>query len=424
MSCSKENAWEPKTEQEKNIKLINCNFWSKIPYNLNAKAFIEEDSEGYINKFYTVFKSKDEKDFEENFRFFYKAIFNARKNDSINLSGSHMYYFANENNVVENITNKKCIDIKSNCVIVAAFERTGGPEFLKVDGSNSMIESSVTFKNSKNSDKLQCLKWNYNEINNIWESKMIDCGIGINKETGKPVVVDVFTNSATSNKIMLDKLCKNYENLNDVIIENGEEIPCGLFTDSENGEVFAYQVIDKLKAKEGFIKELYATNIFAEEINADFIKVKKDLSVMGNTDINGNLSVNDTATFNNNIQLNKIEVAGNNCAKNGTIARDFKGAILACESGFWRKSNKERQDAEIYKLDPELWPNSIGCYTSNNVAVTGNFYAYKDSNVTYLVGASHQIYFNSNGVIYSGGYGSCSIGTKMIDLIKDGLTTN
>lgn len=98
--------------------------------------------------------------------------------------------------------------------------------------------------------------------------------------------------------------------------------------------------------------------------------------------------------------------------------------VLGCQSGVWKSSDGVKQEAEIYGLDPALWPDSIGCFTGASQGVTANFYSYSSGIVTYLVGASHQIYFNASGVIYSGAYGLCSVGRTMASLIDAGLTTN
>ena len=87
-------------------------------------------------------------------------------------------------------------------------------------------------------------------------------------------------------------------------------------------------------------------------------------------------------------------------------------------------SGQVKQEAEIYGLNPALWPDSIGCFTGASQGATANFYSYSSGVITYLVGASHKIYFNASGVIYSGGYGACSVGQTMVNLISAGLTTN
>jgi hypothetical protein len=90
----------------------------------------------------------------------------------------------------------------------------------------------------------------------------------------------------------------------------------------------------------------------------------------------------------------------------------------------WKSSGAVKLEAEIFGLNPALWPDSIGCFTGTSQGVSANFYSYSSGVVTYLVGASHQIYFNSSGVIYSGAYGACAAGQTMSNLIAAGLTTN
>ncbi|WP_395185365.1 hypothetical protein PAE975_6155 (plasmid) [Pseudomonas aeruginosa] len=152
--------------------------------------------------------------------------------------------------------------------------------------------------------------------------------------------------------------------------------------------------------------------------------------VVGTTTLNGALTANTTSRFNGAadfreiVKLNKVVTEGTACSDTGAIARNSAGLTLSCQSGVWTSTDGVKQEAEIYGLDPALWPDSIGCFTGASQGVTANFYSYSSGVVTYLVGASHQIYFNASGVIYSGAYGLCSVGRTMASLINAGLTTN
>lgn len=108
-------------------------------------------------------------------------------------------------------------------------------------------------------------------------------------------------------------------------------------------------------------------------------------------------------------------------------------AIADCQSGstfaglLWKKAQGfPRGEAEIYGLPSDEWPDSFSCF-SNGSGVLANIYSYRASNtsVTYLIGASHQVYVNSStGAITSGGYGDCSVGVTIRSLITSGRTTH
>lgn len=46
-SCGTTKSWVPVLENEKNIQLIPCNFWNKIPYEFKVRANINVDSRIY-----------------------------------------------------------------------------------------------------------------------------------------------------------------------------------------------------------------------------------------------------------------------------------------------------------------------------------------------------------------------------------------
>lgn len=334
-SCGKQNGWEPVLEKENSTALLPCNFWQKIPYDLDTKFTITQDSEGFIKNFTLIFKPRNDLDFSTNYRFYKKAINSANVKDSTNITGSHHYFFAAASDPTTKINNKDCLELKSECTLIAKYSRDGGNEYLRVDGTNTMINSAIAFKESKIDSKLRCLKWEQNTISNTWESKMVDCGIGIHSETNSPVAVDIATNSSTNQRVMLDRLCPIYSQNADSIIDTGQTSPCGMLPLEEQGALVTYQVVDTISATKGLIKNLYTSSIFSDEINTNFMNVKNDLAVLGNAEIEGTLTAKGTAQFDNNINLTKVETIGNVCSPNGLISRDSKGSILSCKLGVW-----------------------------------------------------------------------------------------
>lgn len=386
-TCGGTTNWVPVLAEENKTQLIPCNLWAKIPYNFNAKAKITADTKGYIKSFRVIFQAKSPEAFSQNFRYYNKAIMSAKAKDSMNITGGHQFYFASLSDPTTKLTNSECIALKNNCTVVAAYDREGGNEYLRVDGTNSVIGSSVTFKNSKDSDKLHCLKWVQDTASGSWSSSTVDCGIGIHKVTGSPVAVDIAAGSSTNGRVLLDRLCPVYSNSSDGFVDSSQTAPCGMQPLSDAGAVVAYQVVDNVSARKGLINRLYTNTIFSNQINTNYMQVKNDLSVLGNTAMEGNLgvrgttslngslgvngptslnsslgvngaanlnnnltvqgitslnnnvSVKGTASFDRNINLSEVEVEGASCSPSGSVARNTQGAILSCVSGFWTNSS-------------------------------------------------------------------------------------
>lgn len=334
-TCGNEKSWVPVLSKEKSTQLIPCKFWSRIPYDFITKAKITPDEEGFIKNYKVIFQPKSNKDFSENFRYYNRAKLAANANDSLNVTGGHQFYFAALSDPETKITNNECLMLKADCTLVATYDREGGNEYLRVDGTNSMLGSAVAFKESKGHDRLRCIKWIKNTSSNTWESKTVDCGIGIHTETGAPVAVDIAVNSSTNQRVMLNRLCPVFTNSTDSIIESGQKAPCGIFPQNDSGIEVAYQVIDTMSTTKGLIKTLYTDTIFSNEINTNYMNVKKDLTVFGNTRMDGTLNVKGLAQFDNNINLTKVETEGTTCSPNGLLSRNASGLILSCEAGIW-----------------------------------------------------------------------------------------
>jgi cytoskeletal protein CcmA (bactofilin family) len=340
-SCGTTKSWVPVLETEKNTQLIPCNFWSQIPYGFNVRAKINTDTTGYVKNFTVTFQPKSTDDFAKNFRFYNKAKMTANSNDSLNITGGHHFYFATLADPANRVSVTQCLALKADCVLVASYDREGGYEYLRVDGSNSMLNSTVTFKESKNSSKQQCFKWSKSTAG-AWTNSQVDCGIGIYTKTGYPLSVDVAVKDTTQNRIMLDKECGVYGRNNNLVEEKSKS-PCGILRTDSGTDI--YQVVDITSAKTGYIQTLYTSSIISNDINTQYETVMKDLTVNGKTflndtltvnatlnvsgDINGksNVNINGTGTFGGNVNAvgaitanqNITSVAGNINATSGTV---------------------------------------------------------------------------------------------------------
>lgn len=322
-SCGTSKSWVPVLESEKNTQLIPCNFWTKIPYEFNVRASINVDPTGYIKKFIVTFQSKNNEDFAKNFRFYNKAKMTANANDSLNVTGGHHFYFATLADTATRVSVTKCLALKTDCVLVAVYDREGGYEYLRVDGENSILNATITFKESKNSSKLQCFKW-FKSNAGVWSNSQVNCGMGIYAKTGHPVSVDVAVANTTQSRVLLDKNCNVY-GLTGHIVEEKSTSPCGILRTDSGDEI--YQVVDIVSAKSGYIQTLYNSDIISNKINTQYADIMKDLTVTGKTFLNDTLTVNAIANINNTLNVSGNINSQSNLNINGNGG--FGGSVVA-----------------------------------------------------------------------------------------------
>jgi len=322
-SCGTSKSWVPVLESEKNTQLIPCNFWTKIPYEFNVRANINVDPTGYIKKFIVTFQSKNNEDFAKNFRFYNKAKMTANANDSLNVTGGHHFYFATLADTATRVSVTKCLALKTDCVLVAVYDREGGYEYLRVDGENSILNATITFKESKNSSKLQCFKW-FKSNAGVWSNSQVNCGMGIYAKTGHPVSVDVAVANTTQSRVLLDKNCNVY-GLTGHIVEEKSTSPCGILRTDSGDEI--YQVVDIVSAKSGYIQTLYNSDIISNKINTQYAEIMKDLTVTGKTFLNDTLTVNAMANINNTLNVSGNINSQSNLNINGNGG--FGGSVVA-----------------------------------------------------------------------------------------------
>lgn len=331
-TCGTTKGWSPILETEKNTQLIPCNFWDKVPYGFNARAKIEADSTGYVKKFFVTFQAKNNEDFLNNFRFYNKAKMTANSTDSLNVTGGHHFYFATLADINDRVPMTKCVQLKSDCVLVGIYDREGGYEYLRVDGDNSILNATITFKESKNSPKKQCFKW-FKSTAGVWSNSQVNCGMGIYAKTGHPISVDVAVANTTQARVLLDKNCNVY-GLNGHVVEEKSTSPCGILRTDTGDEI--YQVVDVVSAKDGYIQTLYNSDIISNKINTQYADIMKDLTVNGKTFLNDTLTVNAIANINNTLNVkgninsqSNLNVNGNGSFGGGISAN---GAIVAGQS--------------------------------------------------------------------------------------------
>ena len=352
--CGVTNGWNPVTDKftdaaeiakmEKS-SLVPCNMWSeKSPWNaLTEVEVVEFDNK--VTGVNLFIKQKNDAMFEENFTYLRQAVTEMKEKDSKKIAGLHYYSFVDDVDRNTPISAVKCSKLKSKCLIKASFssESTGSEELL-VNGSNSMINSAITFKPDRDSPSLNCLRWKFDESGN-YTSSDVKCGIGVydtaSTETNKKV--DVVINSMTSKSMYLDKTCNQYEyNYGNQTLEITGSSPCGIY-EADGSVIQAVQkmytrnlIAQKIKARDLFVSSLDVKEAFTI---METVTARGDVKVDGKTTINQGLTVEKGARFNENLEIKKTlnvygdtnvqAVAAENIySANNMSAKTFKGDFL------------------------------------------------------------------------------------------------
>ena len=378
-SCGK-GEWIP-LNNKKSLKLVNCNLMNKMVYPLNIKIKIKSDTEGFVSGTTIDYNFKTNKDFDKLFSSFNNAFLYEKTKIKSLKSGTAFFSY------IEESTNKtisllKCKNLKKKCLFRSEIYKPATGEYLKIDGSNSIIKENIKFKTAKNKDPLKCINWTKNN-NGDWTKRLdANCGIGFYKTT--PITITTNTKEGVFKSIKLDKLCNVYDFSNLKIAPRLKKEPCGITKDG----LELIQLIpninatkgyfNKIDSNEAFLKNLEIDDIISKKINAEYFSLNKtfyseittfanektninnklltvnanntflnkqivtkglfvgtalnSLTMMGNTELNNttitNL-VNNNIEVYNSVKLNKISNKNSKC-NNGEISRTKDGLILTC----------------------------------------------------------------------------------------------
>ncbi|EKO3892291.1 hypothetical protein P0F32_003488 [Vibrio metschnikovii] len=291
--------WNPAISTENQTKLISCNLWgSRRNFGETIKAELREDSLGFIQGFDLLISFDDIANFKKYFRDIKYSLNQISVNPSQEISGIYVNSLVSASNGVD-ISSYECINDPLDCAIKLSLERSGGNEYIRADGGNSMIGEHLTFIESKGESPLKCVKWNNTKKDGsgIWTRELdSDCGIGIYEDT--PVMVEVAADSGTFKHVLLDKECVVYQWNGSTVKDLGETSPCGMFN-GVDGEI--YQIVDntisnvavmneayinELNAETGKIKDLTVSvakidQIITPILNAEFVYISNQLQVSG-----------------------------------------------------------------------------------------------------------------------------------------------
>lgn len=350
-TCGAADGWVPAIAKETKRNLIPCLLWSnsKIPFGFNATSQLLTDTDGFVTDVYVLISFPSTQSFNTNLQYLAKAINNARSNDSIHKTGRHIYTFSDKTGKeVSSLLACKALG-SSNCVAKIGYSRNNSYEYLRTDGSNSMLNTNISFKKDKATERMQCNRWHKDAAAGTWTlDATVDCGIGMYKpadstsdeaKAGNEDNVQIVVDYSTQKEIHMDKSCAvfgidyNAAGGSDVIKDLGLREPCGILkkakedkdaTDPLAGDI-VYQLVDRVTAEQGYFKDLYGRKLYIED--SSFIRgdlnvigdavvqgstsVGKDLTIGGTTAIQGDLGVNSDATIaGNTTVLGKLNVEG------------------------------------------------------------------------------------------------------------------
>lgn len=304
-----------------NLNLVSCNLLgtaTTINDTLTANLRIKKGSESLESvSFYLYFEN--EEDFKEGFLDMKKLLIKSKEMDTKNVTGKHSYNLVDmsKSNPSENpLTNQECLEKGISCGYLAEYNSDGlGTEYLDVYGSNSMINTKVTFKTQQGAEEdfriKDCFRFEYEASSSSWVRKDdVDCGIGIDQSKGHSFVeADVY--SASAKRFQLGSMCS--------MNINGEtkEIPCGMMIEEENSSLIAIGALDEIQATTAFVSLLNVVNIQTGNITVDqFLKVN------GITELN-ELTVNSTSNFNEKVTMEGVNnVIEQNLIVNGNTELD------------------------------------------------------------------------------------------------------
>lgn len=340
-SCSG-GTWKPSDATKEKDSIINCNLWeSRRDNGIEISAELGKDSVGLIKDFSLLLSFEDEETFSENFKYMKHGLIEAKAKRNTEDNGVNNFEIVSLSSG-EEMTTMECIDSPTDCAFKLSFNRIGGNEYLKSDGSNSILGEHLTFMEANGDSPLKCVKWNAEEGENPteWDDPSVeeDCGVGIylGKDNGVdpvPVMVDVVADSGTFKNVTLNKNCTlyNWNSTTKEMIDSGQTTPCGMIN---NGSEII-QVVDNTIANVGYISELQAEIVAINTANINTINAikitvdelttntlnTKTLNVL-NLIINGDSTFEGKVTFNQKVTFDEDIIAKQNVNVEGSLIVD------------------------------------------------------------------------------------------------------
>lgn len=329
-SCSGGN-WIPSLSTMNTKNLVDCNLWQqRRGLDLDMSAAFKLDSVGFIQDFDFFLSFNNVEDFNDNFLDYKYALTKSLEKNKKEVSGIHSYELVEKGNSLNKLTSQQCVARTTDCSFKVSFNRSGGAEYMRSDGDNSLINDHLTFIETKDSAPINCLRWKNTKRDGtgVWEEELIEeCGVGIYRNASNPVMVDVLADTGTFKNITLDKSCIVYEWNGSNVVDSSSTSPCGI----TNSGTEIIQVVENTIAKTATVKDIYLekgfiniaetdllsvrvsdiNEIITTEINTEIALISNELNVDGvsilkNSDINGLSDFNSQVSFNSIADFNSL----------------------------------------------------------------------------------------------------------------------
>ena len=360
LNCGLSTGWVPQLSDASTLELIPCNLGQDKYTIYDYQLLTSNNIDGYISSQDIIMRLNSNIDIKEDDIFLkHKQLLTKIKSGQPTLKmGNFQAGFSDFNDLTKDISNKECIALENNCVIKVSWESDGYTESLRLDGTNNMINDTISFSDTYYSDNKQCLLWSYDgdldgdgEEEYTLEPNTVNCGIGIYNKTQTPLIatVDAVVDSVTPMRpIVLDQVCNTYtRDSSGYLIANGTT-ECGLFqdnyTDPSNPSNKIIQVVENFQVDANKDSTLDRT-MFVEDLVVGTLKTTT-LDIIENLVVNGST------------KLNILYV------KDGTVS-EFNDAVTMKILDVLSKTH--------FKSDVTITDNTVsGESTNNGLSVTGD----------------------------------------------------
>lgn len=307
-TCGAGDGWIPVPQKEAKTALIPCGVLAtKTPWDIKPNLYLKyvdtpitpfEESttpsnkivNRYLTDIFLTFSFKDANTLEGKYAELSEMLDKMNKMNRKNGStGKMRYYFSYLDNPTGSANSKgldapvsavACSASLEKCLLVANWSTKSDQENLRIDGMNSMINSSVTFKmgDDQKSNKALCNRFVKTTDENNDEGvpgdfdtdapkspwiyqQNVPCGIGIVTQATtsahapsaeQKYAVNSLSGSSNFKGLTLDQQCNNFElDSNNLIYTVSGKTPCGIIHNDSGGvdQIILYS--NEIQAKEG-----------------------------------------------------------------------------------------------------------------------------------------------------------------------------
>jgi len=398
---------------EKETNLLECGLWKRTSSDFKISAEMKLDDNNYVKSFDLFLGFNSKKSVENNYPEIKRALQGLNISNNQEIAGIHSFGIASLS-TGKDLAFNECMKNVSDCGVKFSINRSGGYEYIRLDGSNSMIKNHLSFIESKGQSPLSCLRWvnTKKDGTGVWKRlEDTDCGIGMYQNEGdpldkQPVMVNVVADTGTFDNVMLDKKCTIFAWNGTNVVDTSEKSPCGytVFTDESdpsNVQTLVYQVVEKNMANVYRVKDLYTNNLTIDEaeideldvivanvsnivkaentIVNDTLNISKEFNIEGESIFNGESTFNDEVIFEKNIFIKEDMNVNGDIIGQGDLnvlqpvsLKDtvIKGTLTVNKNTEMKEEVEFKEDLEVNKvtMSDSLESSTIGSNTEINAS--------------------------------------------------------